>query len=119
MKFEDMEIWKRSARLSAELYKAFSGCKDFGFKDQITRSGLSVPSNIAEGAERNSRKEFIRFLRYAKGSCGELRTQIYIGLAIGYIDPDQGKEWLNETREISAMLVGFISSIEKRLKTEG
>jgi len=103
MKFEDMEIWKRSARLSAELYKAFSDCKDFGFKDQITRSGLSIPSNIAEGSERSSKKDFMRFLQYAKGSCGELRTQT----------------WINETREISAMLVGFIHSIEKQLNTEG
>ncbi|MDQ0291490.1 four helix bundle protein [Oligosphaera ethanolica] len=113
MKFENMEIWKRSARLSAELYKALADCKDFGFKDQITRSGLSVPSNIAEGSERSSVKDFIRFLQYAKGSCGELRTQIYIGIDIGYIEQTQGNAWVNETREISAMLVGFINSLEK------
>ncbi len=118
MKFEDMEIWKRSARLSAELYKSFADCKDFGFRDQITRSGLSVPSNIAEGSERGSKKDFIRFLQYAKGSCGELRTQIYIGIDIGYIESIQGKAWINETREISAMLVGFSKSIEKQLVTE-
>ncbi len=111
MKFEDMEIWKRSARLSAELYKHFASCNDFGFKDQITRSGLSIPSNIAEGSERGSKKDFIRFLQYAKGSCGELRTQVYIGMEIGYIAQEQGKEWLKETRELSAMLVGFINSL--------
>lgn len=119
MKFEDMEIWKRSARLSAELYKALADCKDFGFRDQITRSGLSIPSNVSEGSERGSKKDFIRFLQYAKGSCGELRTQIYIGIDIGYIEQTQGKTWVNETREISAMLVGFINSIEKQLITEG
>jgi four helix bundle protein len=119
MKFEDMEIWKRSARLSAELYKALADCKDFGFRDQITRSGLSIPSNVSEGSERGSKKDFIRFLQYAKGSCGELRTQIYIGIDIGYIEQAQGKTWVNETREISAMLVGFINSIEKQLITEG
>ena len=119
MRFEDMEIWKRSSRLSAELYKSFADCRDFGFRDQITRSGLSVPSNIAEGSERSSKKDFIRFLRYAKGSCGELRTQIYIGMDIGYIESAQGKTWVNETRAISAMLVGFINSIEKQLITEG
>ena len=118
MKFEDMEIWKRSAKLSAELYRSFADCRDFGFKDQITRSGLSIPSNIAEGSERSSKKEFIRFLQYAKGSCGELRTQIYIGIEIGYIEQNRGKAWLNETREISAMLVGFINSLEKQLKTD-
>jgi four helix bundle protein len=115
MKFGEIEVWKWSARLSAKLYKAFAGSKDFGFKDQIPRFRLSIPSNIAEGTERNSQKEFIRLLQYAKGSCEELRTQIYIGIDI---DPAQGKELLNEAREISAMLVGFVNSIEKRLKTE-
>ena len=65
MKFEDIEVWKKSARLSAELYKHFAENSDYGFKDQITRSGLSIPSNIAEGAERYSEKDFIRFLQYA------------------------------------------------------
>lgn len=118
MKFEDLEVWRRSARLSAELYKSFTDCKDFGFRDQITRSGFSIPSNIAEGSERNSKKDFIRFLHYTKGSYGELRTQIYIGIDIEYIEPIQGKSWLNETRELSAMLVGLISSIEKQLKAD-
>ena len=118
MRFEDLEVWKRSARLSAELYKSVADCKDFGFRDQITRSGLSIPSNIAEGLERSSKKEFIRFLQYSKGSCGELRTQIYIGIDIGYIEKSQGNTWVNETREISAMLVGLINSIEKQLKTD-
>ena len=86
--------------------------KDFGFKDQITRSGLSIPSNIAEGSERETNKERANFLNYAKGSAGELRTQIYIGLDIGYIDPNQGKEWLKETEEISKMLYGLIKSIK-------
>lgn len=119
MKFEDMEIWKRSAKLSAKLYKSFTECRDFGFKDQITRSGLSIPSNIAEGSERSSKKDFIRFLHYAKGPCGELRTQIYIGMDIGYIESAHGHAWVNETCEISAMLVGFINSIEKQLNTKG
>ena len=59
-----------------------SDLRDFGFRDQITRAGLSVPSNIAEGYERDSNKEVANFLNYAKGSAGELRTQIYIGMKI-------------------------------------
>lgn len=118
MRFEDMEIWKRSARLSAELYKHFAGHGDFGFRDQITRSGLSVPSNIAEGAERESGKDFVRFLQYAKGSCGELRTQIYIGMDIGYIETEKGRSWVQESKELSAMIVAFINSIRKQLNTE-
>ena len=108
MRFEDLEVWKRSARLSAEIYRAMQTVKDYGFRDQLTRAGLSVPSNIAEGNERQSDKEFVNFLSYARGSCGELRTQIYIGIEIGYIDKDLGKRWIAESREISAMLTGLI-----------
>ncbi|MEK7796624.1 MAG: four helix bundle protein, partial [Pseudomonadota bacterium] len=64
-------------------------CRDYDYKDQVTRSGLSVPSNIAEGYERDSDRELARFLRIAKGSCGELRTQLYIGLEAGFIDSRQ------------------------------
>jgi four helix bundle protein len=108
MAFEDLEVWKKSARMSADLYREFSSLKDFGFKDQITRSGLSIPSNISEGHERASVKENMNFLNYAKGSCGELRTQIYIGMEIGYIKPEKGKFWLKETESISAMIGGLI-----------
>lgn len=113
-RFEDLEVWKRSARLSAEIYKELLDLKDFGFRDQITRSGLSIPSNIAEGYERDTAKETANFLNYAKGSAGELRTQIYIGMDIGYIDHDTGKSWLNEAEEISRMLYGLIKNIRNR-----
>ena len=113
MAFENLEVWKKSARLSGDIYKELRNLKDFGFKDQITRSGLSIPSNIAEGLERNSKKETINFLSYAKGSCGELRTQIYIGIDIQYIPSETGKNWLEETKQISAMLVGLMKSLNK------
>jgi four helix bundle protein len=93
MRFEDLEVWKRSASLSANLYKELRELRDFGFKDQITRAGLSIPSNIAEGFERESQKECLNFLSYAKGSCGELKTQIIIGMDIGYIDRGIGEKW--------------------------
>ncbi len=112
MGFEDLDVWKRSARLRAELYKQTRSLKDFGFRDQITRAGLSVPSNIAEGMERNSVKEKCKFLEYAKGSCGELRTQIYVGIDIGYVPAELGKPWIHETQEISAMLIGLIRSLK-------
>jgi len=88
MKFENLEVWKRSSRLSADIYKELINLKDFGFKDQITRSGLSIPSNIAEGLERKTNKEKSRFLDIAKGSSAELRTQTYIGIEINYIKKD-------------------------------
>ncbi len=96
------------------LYRALAGLKDFGFRDQITRAGLSIPSNIAEGYERGSNKEIANFMNYAKGSAGELRTQIYIGIEIGYIEPEQGKQWVQEAKEISKMLYGLIKTIRTR-----
>jgi four helix bundle protein len=110
MKFEELEVWKRSTKLSGNIYKELRELRDYGFRDQITRSGLSIPSNIAEGFERGSQKENIVFLSYAKGSSGELRTQIYIGMEIGYIDKKVGEEWLKEGREISSMLSGLIKT---------
>jgi four helix bundle protein len=109
-RFEELNVWKRSARLSADLYRALAELRDFGFRDQITRAGLSVPSNIAEGYERESLKEMVNFLSYAKGSAGELRTQLYIGMEAGYINRDQGKQWLHEATEISRMLHALIQA---------
>lgn len=116
MAFEDLDVWKRSAKLSADIYKILIDLKDYGYRDQITRSGLSIPSNIAEGIERNSDKETLNFLSYAKGSCGELRTQIYIGMKIDYLSSEKGKQWIAETKEISAMLVGLMNLIKSKLE---
>ncbi len=113
MKFEDLEVWKRARQLSANLYRNLSDLKDWSFRDQITRAGLSVPCNVAEGFERQSPKDSVVFLSYAKGSCGELRTQIYMGMDIGYISPDIGGKWLKEAKEISSMLNGLIKTRRK------
>ena len=71
---------------------------DWGFKDQVTRSSLSIPSNIAEGMERASDKEKTRFLDIAKASSAELRTQIIIGIEVGYIQEDIGEKWLKRDK---------------------
>lgn len=107
--FEKLEVWKRSTWLSVELYKTLSGCRDAGFKDQITRAALSVPSNIAEGYERDSGRDFARFLRIAKGSCGELRTQLYIGAEAGFMDKPVALDMVAEATEIARMLQGLIA----------
>ena len=118
LRFEDLEVWKRSARLSAEIYKGTRQVRDYGFRDQLSRAGLSVPSNIAEGFERESNKEFVNFLSYAKGSCGELRTQVYIGMEIGYIDKETGRYWVQESVEISSMLAGLIKTKRNHISSE-
>jgi four helix bundle protein len=84
----------------------------FQFSVLVTRSALSIPSNIAEGVERDSKKDFAGFLQYSKGSYGELRTQIYID--IDYIEPAVGKKWIQETKELSAMLIG-LSKAQKKI----
>ncbi len=112
MKFEDMDVWKQASRLSVCIYKELSNLTDYGFKDQITRSGLSVPSNIAEGLDRVSDKEKRNFLNYAKGSCAELRTQIYIGIEIGYIPKNVGMKWVTESKEISSMISGLMTYLK-------
>ena len=112
MNFENLRVWQRSARLSAEIYKGLRELKDFGFHSQITRSGLSIPSNIAEGMSHFTAKDKRHFLVIARGSCAELRTQIYIGIDIEYISELQGRPWLQDTRDISAMLHGLISVLD-------
>jgi four helix bundle protein len=104
----NLKVWRWACRLSVDLYKATATCKDYGFKDQVTRSALSIPSNIAEGYEKDSKKEFIRFLRIAKGSCGELWTQLHIGVEVGFVEKEVGKCFLREVTELSKMLQGLI-----------
>ena len=114
MKCEKLDVWKRSCRLSVEIYRHFKENRDFSFKDQITRSALSVGSNIAEGMEKESSSENLRFLEIAKGSLAELITQIYIGIEIDYIDKDQGFAWVRECNEILMMLKGLQSHIKNK-----
>ena len=112
MNFENLDVWKRSARLSADIYKLTIDLNDFGFRNQLTRSGLSVPSNIAEGMTRESDKEKLRFLDISRSSLAETRTQIYIGIDINYINKDIGLQWINETVELSKMLTALKAKIK-------
>ncbi len=105
--FEELEIWKRSARLAVEIIQLVDAIKLFALRDQMIRSAISVPSNIAEGAERNSDKEFARFLNIALGSCGELRTQIYIASKASILSKEATTPLIQETRELSAMIQAF------------
>jgi four helix bundle protein len=114
MKCENLNVWKVSARLSADVYKAFKECRDFGFKDQLTRSALSIPSNIAEGMEKESVKEQMRYIEIAKGSAAEFATQTYIGMDINYIEKDEGRAWIDKSDHILAMLSNLKKTIIKR-----
>jgi len=108
MSYETLDVWKRSFKLSVALYVSTRDLKDFGFRDQLTRSGLSIPSNIAEGYERDSNAEIAQFLKIAKGSAGELRTQILIGMEAGILKSESSKEWADEAKQLGAMLSALI-----------
>ncbi|GAB3316767.1 four helix bundle protein [Larkinella ripae] len=109
-KFEDLVVWREGLDLAISLYKILIACQDFGLRDQIRRSSVSISSNIAEGFERHSNKEFIRFLRIAKGSTGELRTQIHLLIAVGRVSDTTGEQLLEKTRFLSAMLQNLIKT---------
>ena len=108
MRFESLAVWQRACRVTCEVYKAMALCKDYVLKNQITRSSLSVPSNIAEGEERETIKDMVRFYVIAKGSAGELVTQLYIGIKIGLIESSIGFSLIDEVKQITAMIVAII-----------
>ena len=109
--FEDLDVWKRSSRLAVDIHKSIGSSREFVLKDQITRAAISIPSNIAEGAERYSDKEFSRFLYISRGSAAELRTQLYIAKKIGLIEDDLANRYIDEVKQISAMLQGLAKSL--------
>ncbi len=87
--------------------------KDYGLKDQMRRAAVSILSNIAEGFERNGNKEFVQFLSIAKGSCGELRAQLYVAFDQHYITAEQFKTLFDESYQISQLLSGFIKYLHQ------
>ncbi|MEX1114119.1 MAG: four helix bundle protein [Akkermansiaceae bacterium] len=105
--FEELEVWKRSSRLAVSILELVDGIKLYALRDQMARCCISVPSNIAEGAERESDREFRRFLAIAKGSAGELRTQLYIGIRAGVFPSEQATPLIQEAKETSAMIEGL------------
>lgn len=90
-KFEDLLVWQEAMDITEKIYVLFKLCKDFGFRDQVQRAAVSVPSNIAEGFDRQTNKEFIQYLFIAKGSCSEVRTQFYLAKRLNYVDDDKSE----------------------------
>lgn len=115
MQFKQLLVWKRSSRLCVEIYKYCFKINNSGFSNQLTRSALSIPSNIAEGEDRDSVKDGIRFFNIAKGSSAETITQVYIGIEIGFIDKHTGTKWIFELEQINKMIGGLIKSKKQKL----
>jgi len=112
--FEELEVWERAVALSAEVFVAVRDSREFAFRDQISRSCLSIASNIAEGMERQTTPDQVKFLDYARGSAGEFRTQTIVGAKAGILSVDLSTRWIDESRQISAMIQGLIRFLKSK-----
>lgn len=115
-RFEDIEAWKLardSTKLTYEISSTGDFSRDFGLRDQIRRSSVSVMSNIAEGFERDGDREFVQFLAIAKGSCGEARSQLYVALDQGYISQEQFDTAYRSLNEAGKRIGGFMRYLQQ------
>ncbi|MDG4716168.1 four helix bundle protein [Winogradskyella marincola] len=117
--FEEIISWQKARELNKDIYnitnKNDSFSKDFGLRDQIRRSSISISSNIAEGFERETTKEFIRFLYIAKASSGEFRSQLYLAFDLNYINKDEFSKLNIKVNEVSKLLSGLIKYLNSTL----
>ena len=116
MLFEKLQVCQRSWILACDIIEIFECNRNFALKDQIYRSSLSIPSNIAEGIERETLKEKVRFYYYAKGSCDEVITQLQIAIKTPQIDIKEGLRMLKEAKQIAKILASIINKDKRKLK---
>jgi four helix bundle protein len=117
--FEDLKVWQKGIELVKKIYlvtKDGELSKDFGLRDQLRRASVSIPTNIAEGFERYSRKEYVNFLNFAKGSAGEIRSLLRVALEVGYLEQEVYAQLYSQAMELSRMLSNQIQSINQSLK---
>jgi four helix bundle protein len=118
-KFEDLNIWKLSLKITKEVYDLTAKkyfVKDLALLEQIRRAVISISSNIVEDFEKNNNNEFIRFLKIAKGSVGEVRNQLYIALVVNYITQEEFNKINQELENLASQIGGFINYLEKHRK---
>jgi four helix bundle protein len=116
-RFEDFIAWQKARTLTSEIYKVTNQGKfggDFGLKDQIRRAAVSSMSNLAEGFERGRPTEFHQFLSVAKSSCAELRSQLYVALDAGYLNPPTFAGLMTQATEVGRILGGLRVAVERR-----
>ncbi len=109
--FEDLDVWKAGCRLAVSVTKELNNCRMFALRDQMIRAAISIPSNIAEGSERRTAKDFRYFVHVALGSAAELRTQTYIASSTDIISKEQADQWIAELKSISRMLQALANSL--------
>jgi four helix bundle protein len=110
-KFEDAIVWQKAGKLTLTVYNCFHYCKDQNFKYQINKASVSIMNNIAEGFERRSNNELKNFLYIAKGSCGEVRSMLYLGIKMNYINTKEYKHLMGLCIEVSKCLSGWIKAL--------
>ena len=118
-KFEDIQAWQQARELTRRMYdctRLGDFAKDFGLRDQVQRAAVSVMANIAEGFERDGRREFIQFLSQAKGSCGEVRSHLYVALDQRYLTPDEFQGLTELALATSRMLSGLMTYLRQSEK---
>jgi four helix bundle protein len=116
-KFEDLVAWQKARELTRAVYQVSASgafAKDFGLRDQVRRSAVSVMSNLAEGFERGSRSEFHQFLSIAKASCAELRSQFYVALDTQYLDHPAFLRLLSQAEEVARIIGGLRVAVQKQ-----
>ena len=119
--YSDLKVWQKSMDLTVEIYsivKLLPREELYGLSDQMRRAVVSIPSNIAEGHQRSAIREYLRFLNIAKGSLGELETQIMLCERLGYLKNDKTADLLGQCEEIGKMLSGLISKLQGKLNAE-
>ncbi|HUR81528.1 MAG TPA: four helix bundle protein [Thermoanaerobaculia bacterium] len=116
-RFEDLIAWEKAMDLAVLVYdlsRRGKFARDFSLCDQIHRAGISVPANIAEGFERGSRAEFHRFLGIAKGSCGEVRTHLYLAERLGYLEAETAIAARSEAEQVSRIISKLRTTVAKQ-----
>jgi four helix bundle protein len=112
--FEDLLVWQKGMEIVRQVYRMTrDGAmgRDFSFRDQLRRAALSIPTNIAEGFERASRKEYVNFLNFAKGSAGEVRSLLHVALELDYLKQDEYRNLIGSVLELSRFLSNQIKSL--------
>ncbi len=115
-KFEDILAWQKARELTKEIYshsRTGTFAKDFGLRDQIQRASVSIMGNVAEGFDRGGDKEFTQFLSISKGSCGEVKSHLYVALDQQYIAPEQFNRLYNCADEVGRLLAGFMTYLKQ------
>jgi four helix bundle protein len=117
LRFEDLVVWQETRQLCLEIYKSFTKCKDYSFNDQIQRASVSIMNNIAEGFDRSKvtkdNKQLISFLNIANGSCGEVKSMLYLAQDLGYMSIESAERCRNICLSISAKINAFIHTLQE------